>query len=556
MDGNTKRAPKPSKGDQSANEHGVLKSKFADVEIPTDVSLAEYVMSDFDQYGDRVAMIEGLSNRSYTYKQLKTFVRRCGSGLVKAGFTQGDVCALYTPNSPEFFVSFYAVVSIGGVITGVNPLHTPDELAYQLKLSDAHWLITHPAFVQKAKQAVEKFRPMKGIYVLGNEGIGDCVPCSKLLGDDGSAFPSSIKINPTEDIVTLPFSSGTTGLPKGVMLTHYNIVANLAQLKTPGMLDFEAGVDVILGILPFYHIYAMVCVLTQAVKRGALVVTLPQFDPETFLNAIQQHKVTFCPIVPPLALFLAKYPLLENYNLSSLKKVMSGAAPIGPHIIEAVKSRMNRRDLMLKQGYGLTECSPGVAGTNTDEEYDVSTVGVLLPNTELKVVDVDTGKILGANEDGELCCKGPQVMKGYLNNPNATEMTIVDGWLHTGDIGHYDETGQIFIVDRLKELIKYKGFQVAPAELEEVILTMPDVKDVAVIGLPDEEAGEIPIAFVVPKTEKVTPDDIIKFVEGKVAPYKKLRGGVKFVDRIPKSASGKILRRVLKARQLDNTKKA
>ncbi|XP_070579481.1 uncharacterized protein [Ptychodera flava] len=539
----------------SANRHGIIKSKIADVQIPTDVSFPQYVMSDFDKYGDRVALVEGLSNQSYTYRQLKDLVRRCGSGLVRAGFQPGDVCALYKPNSPEYFISFYSVASIGGTVTTVNPLYTADELANQLNHSNAHWLVTIPAFADKCIEAAEKVSHIKGIYVVGDENISGCTPFSTLMKDDGSAFPTNVTVNPMEDVVALPYSSGTTGLPKGVMLTHYNLIANVQQLIAPGLLDLGER-DVLLGVLPFFHIYGLVVVLALGLRQGTKLVTLPQFEPEAFLRTMQDHKVSMAFIVPPLAVFLSKHPMVDQYDLSSISQFLCGAAPLGAGTAENVRNRFGHGDLIIRQGYGLTETSPVLTLSSVHEDFHVGSAGMLLPNTEGKIIDVETGETLGLRQDGEFVVRGPQVMKGYLNNIKATSDIIdADGWFHTGDIGHYDETEQFFIVDRVKELIKYKGFQVAPAELEELLLNMPDVQDVAVIGLPDEEAGELPKAYIVPKSDKVTEEDIMKFVEGKVAPHKKLRGGVEFIDQIPKSPSGKILRRVLKVKELQRMEK-
>ncbi|XP_077991036.1 uncharacterized protein LOC144445371, partial [Glandiceps talaboti] len=538
----------------SAHRYGIVKSKFPEVQIPTDVSLPDYVMSNFDEYGEQVALVEGLSNQSYTYRQLKDFVRRCGSGLVKSGFKHGDVCALYKPNSPEYFLSFHAVASIGGVVTTVNPSYTVDELAYQLEHADAKWLVTVPDSIDKAKEAAKRIPRMKGIYVVGDESVGGCIPFSTLMKDDGSSFPTDVKINPMEDVVVLPYSSGTTGLPKGVMLTHHNIISNIEQMKLPGLLHMQSGVDVVLAVLPFFHIYGMVVVMSCGIQQGGKVVTLPKFEPELFLTTIQDHKVTSGFLVPPLVVFLAKHPMIDNYDLSSLRDVLSGAAPLGAGTVDTAKKRLSSKkgELVVRQGYGLTETSPVLTLCSLHDEFHTASTGLLLPNTEAKVVDLETGDTLGVNEDGELCFRGPQIMKGYLKNEKATsEMVKDDGWLHTGDIGHYDETEHFFVIDRCKELIKYKGYQVAPAELEELLLTNPDIQDVAVIGLPDEEAGELPKAFVVPKSDKLTPEDVIKFVEAKVAPHKKLRGGVEFMELIPKSASGKILRRILRAKELD-----
>ncbi|XP_006821914.1 uncharacterized protein LOC100377139 [Saccoglossus kowalevskii] len=524
---------------------GILKSKYPDFDIPTNLSLPQFVLADFDKRGDAVALVNGFTDRSYTFKQLKNAIHNSASGLSRDGFRQGDVCAIFSPNIPEFFIAFNAVASIGAINTTVNPLYTVDELANQLNDSESKCIITIPQFADKAREAAEKCSNIKAIYVFGTEATDGCIPFTKLMEDDGSAFPSNISINPMEDLVVLPYSSGTTGEPKGVMLSHYNLISNITQLSYPGLFKYKPDVDCLLGLPPYFHIYGMT-MLQSGLWQGVKHVTLPKFEPEEFLRIIQDYKITCAPIVPPIVLFLAKHPSVDNYDLSSLKEILSGAAPLGAKIVHAVKDRLDNNDLKCRQGFGLTELSPVVNIGNLLEDCHPGSVGQLVPNTEAKVVDVKTGEILGKRQNGELCYRGPQMMKGYLKNEKATADTIKDGWLHTGDIGFYDNDGQFYVVDRLKELIKYKGFQVAPAEIEALLLTHTDIKDACVIGIPDEEAGELPKAFVVANSSTVNPKDILSFVESKVAPHKRLRGGIEFVNEIPKTASGKILRRNLR----------
>ncbi|XP_070537614.1 uncharacterized protein [Ptychodera flava] len=534
----------------SSQTKGIIKSQFDDVQIPSDQSLPECVMSNFDLFGDQVALIDGVSNESYTFRELKNLVRRCGSGLVKSGFVPGDVCALYKPNSPEYFLSFYSVASVGGIVTTVNTMYTVGELRSQLEDSNAKWLVTHPSLIEKAKEAANDLPTLKGIYVLGDDNIPGCSSFSKLMTDDGSAFPKTVNINPREDVVFIPYSSGTMGPSKGAMLTHYNFIAGVKQSTIPGYFKYQPGLDVLPGLLPFFHIYGMAAILSAGLYQGAKVVTLPNFEPDTFFGALHKYKVTRGMIVSSLLVSLTKHPNIDKYDLSSLVEILSTAAYISQATLTEAKRRIGNENLFVRQGYGLTE-TLGVTMTSSLEEFCPGSVGKLVPNTEAKVIDVDTGRILGAGEDGELCFRGPQIMKGYLNNEKATRQTITeDGWLHTGDIGHYDEAGHFYMVDRLKEIIKYKGRQVAPAELEKIILSIDGVQDVVVVGRPDEEAGELPKAFVVPKSETITTQDIVNYVEENVAPYKKLRGGVEFVDQIPKTASGKSLRRVMKDREL------
>jgi acyl-CoA synthetase (AMP-forming)/AMP-acid ligase II len=352
-----------------------------------------------------------------------------------------------------------------------------------------------------------------------------------------------VTIDPRQDLVVLPYSSGTTGLPKGVMLTHYNLVANILQARSVLSLDER---DTMLGVLPFFHIYGMTVIMNLALHVGATVVIMQRFDLEQCLDILQKYQVTFAPVVPPIVLALAKNPLVERYELRTLRMIFSGAAPLRENIAAAASARLGCPVL---QGYGLTETSPVTHAVRAHaSQTGAASIGQPVPNTEVMVVDLAGGSALGPNQEGEICVRGPQVMKGYLNRADATQAMIdTEGWLHTGDVGYAAEDGSFFIVDRLKELIKYKGMQIAPAELEAVLLGHPSVADAAVVPVPDEAAGQVPKAFVVLKSE-VAVDEIMGYVAARVAPYKKLRS-LEVVDQIPKSPSGKILRRVLVERE-------
>ncbi|MGH2734424.1 MAG: AMP-binding protein, partial [Actinomycetota bacterium] len=416
-------------------------------------------------------------------------------------------------------------------------LYTAEELAFQLNDSKAKFLVTIPQFLDRALEAKDK-SGVEELFVLG-EGEG-AIPFTELMG---TSAPAQVEIDPRKDLVVLPYSSGTTGFPKGVMLTHHNLVANILQAEQCQLVGPD---DTLIAVLPFFHIYGMNVIMNIGLHRGATIVTMPRFDLEQFLQLIQDHKVTRAYLVPPIVLGLTKHPIVDQYDLSSLRLIMSGAAPLGSELATACGDRVG---CYVMQGYGLTETSPVTHVIPEDPAKNKpGSIGPVIPNTEAMVADPATGEELDPGELGEVWIRGPQVMRGYLNNDEATKVTIDgEGWLHTGDIGKVDEDGYFFLVDRLKELIKYKGFQVPPAELEALIITHPKVSDVAVIGVPDEEAGEIPKAFVV-ATEELTPDELMGWVAQHVAPHKKVRR-VEIVDEIPKSASGKILRRVLKERE-------
>lgn len=520
----------------------IYRSPLPEVSIP-EVPLPQFVLQRAAERGDKPAFIDGTSGCTLTYAELADGVKRVASSLAKRGFKKGDVFAVYSPNTVEYAVVFQAVASLGGVITTVNPLYTSHELTHQLTDAGARFLITVLAFLDKVKEAAERVG-LEEIFVFG-EAEGATAYAELLKGDPS---PPEVAIDPREDLVVLPYSSGTTGLPKGVMLTHYNLVANLEQIDgyqkaTRRPLSED---DVLLGLLPFYHIYGMTVIMNYALLIGATVVVMPRFDLEQFLDLIQKHRITYANVVPPIVLALAKHPLVDKYDLSSLRGVMSGAAPLGGDTAAAVSKRLGCE---VTQGYGMTELSP-VSHTNPDEPdtIDPSKVGPPIPNTECRIVDAGTGENLGPGEPGELFVRGPQVMKGYLNNPDATTATLDEGgWLRTGDIAIADERGYFAVIDRVKELIKYKGYQVAPAELEAVLISHPKIVDVAVIGVADEEAGEVPKAFIVAKGS-LTEEEVTRFLEERVAPYKRVRA-FEWVEEIPKSSSGKILRRVLVDRE-------
>lgn len=511
-------------------------SRMPDVDIPAS-HLTPFVFHRSDSLSDQAAMIDGPSGRVVTYAELVDATRRLAGGLASRGFGQGDVLAIMAPNLPEYAAVFHGVAAVGGTNTTINPTYTVEETEHQLRDSATRFVVTTAAF-QDTATAAATGAGVEEVFVI-DEAPG-LTSVADLMASD--PIPDYAPVDPATDVVALPYSSGTTGLPKGVMLTHRNLVANLVQVEEP--LGMEAG-EVAIAVLPFFHIYGMQVLMNTVLYVGATAVTMPRFELEDFLRIIQDHAVTRAYVVPPIVLALAKHPLVGDYDLSSLKSVLSGAAPLGAELALAASDRIGCE---VVQGYGLTETSP-VTHATPQGQFKPGSIGLALSNTECRVVDPVSGEDLAVDEDGEIWIRGPQVMKGYLNQPEATAATIDDdGWLHTGDVGHFDSDGHWYIVDRLKELIKYKGFQIAPAELEAVLVTHPAVADAAVIPISDEEAGEVPKGFVVLKPDATAgAEELMGFVAEHVAHFKQIRV-VEFIDEIPKSASGKILRRVLKGR--------
>jgi acyl-CoA synthetase (AMP-forming)/AMP-acid ligase II len=530
-------------------------SPFPDVDIP-DVSVFDLLFADIGRTDlDRIALIDVPGGAQTTYRELIERVNATAGALAARGIGAGDVVGLLAPNSSLFAVAFHGILRAGATATTINALFTPQDIAKQLADANATMLITVSGLLPHAQEAARTAGiPLVNLIVLDGDGetatghpnAGD------LLAQDAPAPQPGF--DPATHLAVLPYSSGTTGNPKGVMLTHRNLVANMAQIRPLLAMRPE---DRVLAVLPFFHIYGMTVLLNAALQARATLVVMPRFDLAEFLGSIQKHRVTYGFIAPPVAVALAKHPLVDRYDLSSLRTMLSGAAPLDAELGTAVAKRLKVRMI---QGYGMSElspvshCMPADGGQERFGEIaPLSSCGWPVPNTINKIVDPATGTEVacpaeGLSEPGELWIKGPNVMTGYLGNQEATTATIdPDGFLHTGDLARVDHAGRVFIVDRLKELIKYKGYQVPPAELEALLLTHPAITDTAVIGVTGDDGEEIPKAFVVrqPGTD-LTADEVIEFVARQVAPYKKVRR-VEFTDIIPKSASGKILRKDLRS---------
>ncbi|SDF62104.1 Acyl-CoA synthetase (AMP-forming)/AMP-acid ligase II [Lentzea fradiae] len=518
----------------------VFRSPYPDVEIP-DVTLHELLFGDIADRAGRVALIDGTSGASLTYGQLAGAIDRMAAALAARGIGKGDVVGILSPNTPYYAVVFHGILRAGATATTINALYTPDEVAHQLRDAGAKMLFTVSVLLPNAAPGAEKAGVTDVVVLDGAEGYPSL---PELLANEHPV--PEVEIDPAEDVAVLPYSSGTTALPKGVMLTHRNLVANILQCQ-PILTDTGENTR-ILAVLPFFHIYGMQVLMNNGLYVGGVVVTLPRFDLPEFLRVIAEHRTDVVYIAPPVAVALAKHPIVDNYDLSPLKTLFSGAAPLDEDLAAAVNKRIGCR---VVQGYGMTEMSPvSHAIPVAREDISVGTVGLIVPNLECRLVDPATGQDVGVGDRGELWCRGPNVMKGYLNNPEATAATLdSDGWLHTGDVAVIDDKGVVSIVDRVKELIKYKGYQVPPAELEAVLLTHDEIADAAVIGVRDADGEEVPKAFVVRQPgSEIDADAVMAFVAANVAPHKKVRV-VEFIEAVPKSAAGKILRKDLRARE-------
>ena len=479
---------------------------------------------------DKPALID-IDEQAYTYAQVWEASRKTARFLQQqANVTKGETVALYTPNCPEFAVVLHGALLTGAKVTTLSPLYRAREVEHQLDDAEAVVVFAAKELLPTVEEARSGLPNVRQVYAI--EDVWELIAAEP-------PEPDPVSIDPERDLAVLPYSSGTTGLPKGVMLSHYNLTSNIRQMLATGLVREES---VLLAFLPFFHIYGLMVLLSGSLTSGATCLVMPRFDLDKTLYLIEKYQVSDFFVVPPALLGLSHYPKLAEHDLSSLRFVLSGAAPLPPEVAELAAERFG---CTILQGYGMTETSP-LTNTSPLDAIKPAAVGPPVSDTEEKIVDMESGEELPVGGTGELLIYGPQVMQGYWHAPEATAETLrPDGWLRSGDIARVDEDGYVYIVDRAKEMIKYKGYQVAPAELEGVVMEHPAVLDAAVIPKHDFEAGEVPKAFVVLKEgQEASADDVMSFVAERVAPYKKLRE-LEFVDAIPKRAAGKNLRREL-----------
>ena len=499
-----------------------------------DALLGDYVLENAERNGDRPALVDAETGSVTTYAEFVTRVDAVAAGLARS-VAPGDVVALLSHNQPAWAVAFHAVVAAGAAVLPMNPAFTVEEMARQLQLSRARAAICASGVAPTVRKAATA-AGIGNVFTLGD------VAGMPSLENDVSVLGGrrpELDLDPTVAIAVLPFSSGTTGVPKAVKLTHRNIVANIEQHRPVWQLGPD---DVFCAALPLFHIYGMTIVMNAALRAGARVITMPRFDLDRFIATVRDHQVTKLHLVPPVVAALASYPEIDTAVFSSVRTAVSGAAPLDPAAAERAEERFG---ITIRQGYGMTEASPGVTYVPEDrvDESPPDSIGVLVSGTQARVVDPVSGD--DTDGAGELWVHGPQVMAGYLGDRDATRAVLTaDGWLRTGDLVRVNSDGWWWLVGRLKELIKCKGYQVAPAELETLLLTHPSVADAAVVGIPDAKAGEIPAAWIVPAGD-IDADDLMSWMAGRVAPYKKVRV-VQFIDAIPRSPAGKILRRELR----------
>ncbi|PSN40352.1 Luciferin 4-monooxygenase [Blattella germanica] len=494
-------------------------------------SLGRILYDSIKSHKNKVALVDAVTGETRTFSDILSKSEKLAESILSRGVKPGDVISICSENSIDFILPVLATYYVGATCAPLNPLYTTRELIHSINISKPSIMFCSQKALKTVEEMSHKVEFLKEIIVFGQSNSHSHTSFNSLLQNKSTNF-QPIDVDPKEFIAAILCSSGTTGLPKGVMLTQHNILTVFGTIHEPRFGSLRED-DIALGLLPMFHSYAFACQL-MTTYIGATVVVVNGFNEEVFLKSIQNYKITLLFLVPPLVIFLAKAKIVDNFNLSSIRSIRCGAAPLSEEVEVLLNERLGVGPVL--QGYGMTETTLAVLVTPTDK-HKTGSSGVVVPGMKCKVVDLETGEILGPNRKGELCFKGPLIMKGYCGNLQATSATFdKEGFLRTGDVGYYDEDGFFFIVDR-----------VPPAEIEALLLTHPEIKDAGVVGIPDDIAGELPLAFVVKQPDsKVTKEEIIQYIAGQVSPQKRLHGGVEFVENIPKTASGKILRRDLK----------
>lgn len=512
------------------------------------MSVGQYIYEQLLNFGDNVVQVDIQTGKQTTYSEVVEKSIIVTSILKSYGVQEGDRVSFAGENHPNYLITMCGSLFLGAVWAPLNPAYTEREYRHMLEIYKPKLMFVTQRTETLLAQIVPTLNwPMKLIEVDDVALDGQIFTLKRLHEKyrkmvNLRTFQPVKVYDPSKRMAVILGSSGTTGFPKGVMLSHRNLLTFVINIKEPDYLDCRRG-DRILFFLPLFHGYAF-GTLAMSITTGGIAYIMRKYDALGFFKAVDDYKITHLPLVPPVLITMAKHAEVENYDFSSVREVICGAAPLQKNVWEEVQKRTNMKNV--RNGYGMTELS--IVSNLSHRASTDDNVGAPFPGFQCKIVDPKTGQTLATKEVGEVCFKGDQVMLGYYENPKVTADTIDEKrWCHTGDLGYLDEKGVLYITGRIKELIKYKGFQVSPSEIEEVILSYPGVIDAAVVAKPDNTSGEIPLAFVVkrPGNNQVTAEEIQSYTNGNLSPQKWLRGGVRFIESIPKTASGKILRREL-----------
>ncbi|KAF3656804.1 4-coumarate--CoA ligase-like 4 [Capsicum annuum] len=527
--------------------NSIFYSKRKPITLPSNQSIDVTTFISSRAHSGKIAFIDASSGQKLSFTDVWNAVEALASCLsVNMGIRKGHVVLLLSPNSIYFPIICLAVMSLGGIITTTNPLNTSSEISKQIKDSKPVLAFTIPELLPKITGSNLPVILINGeeLAFTSDSKLRIIGTLEKLIMEKPAERRMKERVT-QEDTATLLYSSGTTGASKGVISSHRNLIAMVQTIV--GRFKLDEGEQTFICTVPMFHIYGLAAFAAGILASGSTVVVLSKFEMDEMLSSIHKYKASYLPLVPPILVALVNNAGLiqKKYDLSSLKNVLSGGAPLSKEVTEGFLEKYP--SVRILQGYGLTESSGIGASTDSlEESRRYGTAGMLSPSMEAKIVDPESGEAFPVNKTGELWLRGPSIMKGYFSNEEATASTLdSDGWLRTGDLCYIDEDGFIFVVDRLKELIKYKGYQVPPAELEALLLTHPEISDAAVIPFPDKDVGQFPMAYIVRKSgSTISESAIMDFVAKQVAPYKRIRR-VSFVASIPKNPSGKILRKDL-----------
>ncbi|XP_046968006.1 4-coumarate--CoA ligase 3-like [Vanessa cardui] len=536
---------------QKSTDANILKSVYKEFEL-TCQTVRDFAWQNLDRWPDKTFTVCAVTGHGYTYAQAYKMSICFGASLrSKLKLQNDDKVAVILPNVPEYPCIVLGILEAGGIASIMNPAYTPHELKHQLKLIECKAIVSSKVSYPNIVLALKEMKLDIPIILIDNDVPENTIKFAEFAEDMNVDTDCLKKVKRTaKDIAILPFSSGTTGFPKAVELSHESINTMNEMILDPEVIGVEEATgsfqSVTPAVLPFFHIFGFNALMLNLMSRGIKLVTMPTFKADLFLETIVRHKANHLYVVPPMMVFLGKHPAVTPKYLETIQGIICGAAPISSHDATAVLNK--NKNIIFRQGYGLTETCGGISvGNRTDSNH--ASVGHVFGGAEVKIADLNTFEALGPGQEGEICYRGKNVMNGYYKNDEATkEVMTEDGWYKTGDIGKYDENKYLYVTDRLKELIKVKGFQVPPAELEMVLRTHPKILDCAVMGVPDPISGEVPKAFVVTQAgESLKTEEVLEFVNSKVVSFKNIKD-VQFVEAIPKNPAGKILRKDLKAK--------